>query len=123
MNRPKAPRATSDISAIRTFLKSNPPGRIEAALFSISGIQRRRRRTVLWLRGVFLYFLFQWAQGKGYEDLAQGILHFSLAFFGILILLTFIALQLEGKRIRKISRLSGKTRITVARVLRHNEVR
>jgi len=123
MKIPRASRPTSDLSAIRTFLEQNPPGRIETALFSISGLQRRRRRTILWIRGVLLYFLFQYAESRGYTSLQEGIQAFAIAFYSALVLFTFVALQYEGKRIRKIARLTGKNSITVARVMRRKEVR
>lgn len=96
-------------------------GRIEAFAKSVSGIQRRRRRTVLLLRAFLLYTLIEISEAYGWHTAEKILVDFSLAFYGAIVLLAFIGLQLEGKRIRKVARETGQRRMNVARVLRKVE--
>lgn len=106
---------------IRSRILETPPSSFEEFCKGTTGLQRRRRRTVLIIRAVLVYLAVEFCEARGY-DLAEKILvDFGLAFFGSVALLAFVGLQLEGIRIRRVARNLGVKRLDVARVLRRIE--
>lgn len=103
--------------AIRTYLKQHPPGIVEQILKSVSGLQRRRRRAVLILRGMLLVTLLHACKIYDWPQLRLFLVCFGMAFFGSIVLIHWIALQYESSRIRKVAKKANASKRSVTRIL------
>ena len=103
--------------AIRTMIKANPPNRIEAALKEIGHLDHPKERARLIAAALFLGGVFYFSKGSLKTFLAA----FCSLYFGSLVLIHYISLLYESKRVRKISRASGGTRLQIARTLKQVE--
>lgn len=90
---------------------------------NISRLDSRRGRTVLLVRG-FVAGLAILSAGALELNLFKGfVVNFSLGYFGIHVILHYLALQLEGRRVRRIARTQGTKPLNVAKVLQSVERR